>query len=118
MNVKTMAKQFRISIDSAARVSQLIHDDIYLDDLSDKERDLICRYGGWDFLRNYEIMILLDHYLEGYGVEAIRSNGEIFASYVNTGDTYNLTIVTDGSNFIVTTLGDFTLCDLVDYNDL
>jgi hypothetical protein len=60
---------------------------------------------------------LADRTINGHGVEAIRSPEEyvdayyydIVALYVNTGDTYNLTLLydTDRNKFYVTTWGDW-----------
>jgi hypothetical protein len=56
-----------------------------------------------------------DGLLEGYGVEPIRGDwvdnyyGDIVALYVNTGDTYNPTILYDvnAGKFLVTSWGDW-----------
>jgi len=63
--------------------------------------------------RVYAKLIALNFYLDGHGVEAIREEksglGKVVAEYVNTGDTYNTTILYNvkSQNFYVTTMGDF-----------
>jgi hypothetical protein len=62
-------------------------------------------------------MEMFNELLDGFGVEAIRSEGEhvdnyhfdIVATYVNMGDTYNTTVVYDtiDKRFMVTSWGDF-----------
>jgi hypothetical protein len=62
-----------------------------------------------------EIMDQINALIGGYGVEVVRGKfnrqyyGDIVAEYVNTGDTYNSTIVHDcvADKFYCTTLGDF-----------
>lgn len=61
------------------------------------------------------IMCALNEVLNGYGVEAVRGryvdryHQDIQASYVNMGDTYDLTILLDHETgkFVVTCLGDW-----------
>ena len=56
-----------------------------------------------------------DTYMAGFGIEAIRGKwvdnyyGDIVGLYVNTGDTYNTTLLYDTikERFYVTTMGDF-----------
>jgi len=63
-----------------------------------------------------ESMELANRLLEGFGVEAVTGEhwvdsyyGNIVAEYVNTGDTYNATILHDTvkDEFWLTTFGDF-----------
>jgi hypothetical protein len=63
------------------------------------------------------IMEMFNELLDGFGVEAIKAVGahvdnyhfDIVADYVNTGDTYNTTILHDHvtSRFMVTSWGDY-----------
>lgn len=56
-------------------------------------------------------MLAINEILEGHGVEAIFSEGEMWPDmeYVNMGDAYNATVVYDyiDGKFIVTTWGDW-----------
>ena len=63
------------------------------------------------------IMEMFNELLGGFGVEAIRSErkwlnsyyGDCFATYVNMGDTYDITILRNNKNgkFMVTSWGNF-----------
>jgi hypothetical protein len=62
--------------------------------------------------RNEAIHLAINLLIDGYGIEVIRPDdwdGEWLASYVNTGDTYNLTVIYDHRNgdWSITTYGDF-----------
>lgn len=60
-------------------------------------------------------LVAVNSMIGGYGVEAIRGRWhdryyqDIVGLYVNTGDTYNVTLVYDTveDEFIITTMGDF-----------
>lgn len=62
-----------------------------------------------------QVMCALNSLLEGFGVEAIQGewldhyHQNIIASYVNTGDTYNTTIILDHrtDRYQLTSFGDF-----------
>lgn len=62
-----------------------------------------------------DAMILADRFMEAHGVEAIEGEwvdgyyGNIVASYVNTGDTYNPTLLheSETGRFILTSWGDW-----------
>lgn len=67
------------------------------------------------------VLAELDAHMGGYGIEAIRGEYhvdnyyyDIVALYVNTGDTYNATVLyeTEKERFLVTTMGDW-----VEHND-
>lgn len=62
------------------------------------------------------VISMLDELLEGFGVEAIRSEkywdnyyGDCVAEYVNMGETYALTVIrkVGQDNFFISSLGDF-----------
>jgi hypothetical protein len=60
--------------------------------------------------RNESIMEALNTVLDCHGVEAITPDGCIYpvATYLNTGDTYCLTVVlTEDGEFLLTSWGDF-----------
>ena len=58
--------------------------------------------------KTYDLrMYALNMLAEGFGVESIESTQGEYASYLNMGDTYNITIVYWRGNYRVQSIGDF-----------
>jgi hypothetical protein len=59
--------------------------------------------------RRERILACLNELLGGFGVEPIWGNDPYWpeAEYINTGDTYSLTILFNGTSFMVTAWGDW-----------
>jgi len=117
MDAKTVKEFFSSFNDEQAQlVADLCNGEITIDPFNVDERfpktAAWCRQCYNPPSQNELILAALDDVIDGFGTEAIRDpddSDNIIAEYVNTGDTYNGTIVFDHetSEYVLTTWGDW-----------